>query len=421
MRIVFLSHYFPPEVNAPASRTFEHCRAWAAAGHDVTILTCVPNHPTGRIYPGYRNRLYQTEQRDGLRIVRLLTYATPNEGLFKRTLNHLVYMKMAILASIFIRKADVVVSTSPQFFNGLAGYFVKLIHRAPWILEIRDLWPESITAVGALKNRTIIAALEWLETFAYRKATRIVVVTDAFKRHIAGRNIPAEKIVPIKNGVDLDFFAPRAKDPAFADSLGLSGKFVVTYAGTIGMAHGLETLLQVARALEARPDIRLLVVGEGADKKRVLQIKDEMQLSNVVFLEQQPKDKMPAIWALSDACLVMLRPLPMFKNVLPSKMFEIMGMERPIVLSVEGESREVLDAANAGIGVTPGDADAIAAAILKLAQNPALASTFGRNGRAYVAQHFDRRELARRFENLMIDLTPRVPLPSAHPVQQSRP
>ncbi len=406
MRILFLSHYFPPEVNAPASRTYEHCRAWAESGHEVTVLTCFPNHPAGRIFDGYRNRLYQRDDRDGIGIVRLLTYATPNSGIVRRTLNHLVFMLVAIGASLFLRRHDVVVTTSPQFFNGLAGYLVKFIHRAPWVLEIRDLWPESITAVGAISNRTAIRFLEWLELFAYRKADRIVVVTDAFKRHIVGRGIAPAKVVPIKNGVDLQFYTPRAKDERLASEWGLSGKYVVTYAGTIGMAHGLETVLEVAEWLKDKPNIRLVVVGDGADKPRFTKLREERKLENVVVLDQQPKSMMPAIWALTDVGLVMLRPLPMFKSVLPSKMFEIMAMSRPIILSVDGESREVLEDAKAGIAVPPGDAKAIATSILELIDNPDRARAFGASGRDYVTVHHDRRQLAHRFESLLMDLVP---------------
>ncbi|MGD8885862.1 MAG: glycosyltransferase family 4 protein, partial [Gammaproteobacteria bacterium] len=181
MHIVFLSHYFPPEVNAPATRTYEHCKEWIRNGHQVTVVTCVPNHPRGKIYPGYKNRLYQVEEKDGIKVVRLWTYVTANEGFLKRTLNYISYKISAILATPFIGKADVVVSTSPQFFNGLAGYVVSRLKGAPWILEIRDLWPESILTVGAINNKHVIRFLEWLEMFAYRKADRIVPVTNAFK------------------------------------------------------------------------------------------------------------------------------------------------------------------------------------------------------------------------------------------------
>ena len=406
MRILFLSHYFPPEVNAPASRTYEHCRAWVESGHEVTVLTCFPNHPKGQIFEGYRNRLSQRDDRDGIAVIRLFTYATPNSGFFRRTLNHIVFMVIAIAASAFVRRHDVVVTTSPQFFNGLAGYLVKFIHRAPWVLEIRDLWPESITAVGALSNRTAIRFLGWLEEFAYRKADRIVVVTDAFKRHIVGRGIAPAKVIPVKNGVDLGFFSPRERDERLAETLGLSGKFVVTYAGTIGMAHGLETVLEVAEWLRDKPNIRLLVIGEGADKARFCKLREEGKFENVVVLDQQPKSMMPTIWTLTDVGLVMLRPLPMFKSVLPSKMFEIMAMSRPIILSVDGESREVLEDAKAGIAVHPGDAKAIATSILGLIDNSARARAYGVSGRNYVAIHHDRRQLAHRFESLLMDLVP---------------
>ena len=206
MRILFLSHYFPPEVNAPASRTFEHCREWVRQGHEVTVVTCAPNHPRGVVYDGYRNRLWQREERDGIRVVRLWTYLAANEGFAKRTLNYVSYMISALLAAPWLPRADVVVTSSPQFFNGLAGYFVSRLKRAPWALEIRDLWPESILSVGAIKNARIIGALEWLARFAYRKADVIVPVTDAFKRYMVERGVPAEKIHVIKNGVDLDFY-----------------------------------------------------------------------------------------------------------------------------------------------------------------------------------------------------------------------
>ena len=194
MRILFLSHYFPPEVNAPASRTYEHCKQWVKDGHEVTVVTCAPNHPRGKVYEGYRNKLFQRDEKDGIQVIRLWTYVTANEGFVKRTLNYVSYMVAAVFATPFLPKADVVISTSPQFFNGLAGYFVSRLKRIPWILEIRDLWPESILVVGAIKNKAIIRFLEFLEMFAYRKAERIVPVTDSFKRYMVRKGIAPEKI-----------------------------------------------------------------------------------------------------------------------------------------------------------------------------------------------------------------------------------
>jgi glycosyltransferase involved in cell wall biosynthesis len=397
MRILFLSHYFPPEVNAPASRTYEHCRQWVKDGHQVTVVTCVPNHPAGKVFPGYRNRLRQTETRDGILVVRLWTYVTPNEGFLRRSLNYAMFMFMAILAAPFLPRCDVVVTTSPQFFNGLAGYFVSKLKRAPWVLEIRDLWPESILAVGAIANRSVIRALEWLERFAYRKADKIVVVTEAFKAHIRDCGIPVEKIEVIKNGVDLTLFTARPKDRQVAAELGLQGKFVVSYVGTHGMAHGLETILDAAAKLKDHDDIRFLMVGDGAGRKSLVERRDRMALGNVVMLGQQDRARMPGIWAVSDACLVVLRRLPLFQTVIPSKIFEIMAMGRPLILAVEGESRDIVTRAEAGVCIPPEDPQALADAVLALARDPARSAALGRKGLAYVAQHHDRIALARYY------------------------
>jgi len=397
VRILFLSHYFPPEVNAPASRTFEHCREWVRQGHEVTVVTCAPNHPRGIVYEGYRNRLWQREERGGIRVVRLWTYLAANEGFAKRTLNYVSYMISAVLAAPWLPRADVVVTTSPQFFNGLAGYFVSRLKRAPWALEIRDLWPESILSVGAIKNARIIRALEWLERFAYRKADVIVPVTDAFKRYMVERGVPAEKIHVIKNGVDLDFYRGAEGPNPLAVELGLEGKFVAAYVGTHGMAHHLETVLEAAERLRPRRDVVFLMAGDGAERDRLLAKKEAMGLENVLMLAQQPKGRMPEIWALTGASLVLLKKSDTFKTVIPSKIFESMAMKRPIVLGVEGESRELVGSAGAGLFVEPENAAQLAEAVVRLADDPALCRRLGESGRAFVEQHFDRRVLAGRY------------------------
>jgi glycosyltransferase involved in cell wall biosynthesis len=397
VRILFLSHYFPPEVNAPASRTFEHCREWVRQGHEVTVVTCAPNHPRGVVYDGYRNRLWQREERDGIRVVRLWTYLAANEGFAKRTLNYVSYMISALLAAPWLPRADVVVTSSPQFFNGLAGYFVSRLKRAPWALEIRDLWPESILSVGAIKNARIIGALEWLARFAYRKADVIVPVTDAFKRYMVERGVPAEKIHVIKNGVDLDFYRGAEGPNPLAVELGLEGKFVAAYVGTHGMAHHLETVLEAAERLRPRKDMVFLMAGDGAERDRLLAKKEAMGLENVLMLAQQPKGRMPEIWALTGASLVLLKRSDTFKTVIPSKIFESMAMKRPIVLGVEGESRDLVGSADAGLFVEPENAAQLAEAVVRLADDPALCRRLGENGRAFVEQHFDRRVLAERY------------------------
>lgn len=401
MRILFLSHYFPPEVNAPASRTYEHCKQWVKDGHDVTVVTCAPNHPRGKVYEGYSNKLFQREVKDGIKVIRLWTYVTANEGFVKRTLNYVSYMVAVMFATPFLPKADVVVSTSPQFFNGLVGYFVSRVKRIPWVLEIRDLWPESILVVGAIKNKAIIKSLEYLEMFAYRKADRIVPVTDAFKRYMVGKGIAADKIDVVKNGVDLGFYQAVPEENPLARELGLEGKFVASYFGTHGMAHHLETVLEAAQELKAQRDLVFLLVGDGADKARLAAMREEMGLENVMMIGQQSKDKMPLLWGLSNVSLVLLKKSDLFKSVIPSKIFESMAMQKPIILGVEGESREIIEVADSGRCIEPESGKQLAEQVMALYENAALCAELGANGRKHVAEHFDRTVLARRYESLM--------------------
>jgi len=407
MKILFLSHYFPPEVNAPASRTYEHCKQWVTMGNDVTVVTCAPNHPRGKVYQGYRNHLFRREQRDGIEIVRLWTYVTANEGFVKRTLNYISYMVAAILAAPFLAKADVVLSTSPQFFNGLAGYFVSRLKRACWVLEIRDLWPESIVVVGAIRNKWVIRMLEYLEMFAYRNADAIVPVTEAFKRYMVGKGIPAAKIEVVKNGVDLDFYKVDKGINPVIQELGLSGKFVASYFGTHGMAHHLETVLEAAALLRERKDILFLLAGSGAERQRLLALRENAGLENVIMLDQQPKKRMPFLWQCSNVSMVLLKKSDLFKLVIPSKIFECMAMQIPVVLGVEGESREIIEAAQSGLCIEPQNADELARCVARLADKPELCKELGQNGRRYVAEHFDRQMLAARYERLMARLANR--------------
>ena len=313
MRIVFFSHYYPPEVNAPASRTSEHARVWARAGHDVVVVTCAPNHPGGRLYPGYANLPRQSETIDGVRVVRVWTYLAANEGFARRTLNYISYAASATLGMVGLDRPDVVVSTSPQFFCGLTGLVAKTIWRRPWVLEIRDLWPESIVTVGAMRKGLIVRLLERIEALAYRRADRIVSVTDSFVAHIAERGGTREKIAVIKNGANLELFTQAGDEEDCKRRYGLAGRFVAAYVGTHGMAHGLDTVLEAAKLLSDDPRIVLLLVGDGAERERLEQRKREMGLGNVIMLGQQPKDAMPGIWAATDVSMILLRRSDLFK------------------------------------------------------------------------------------------------------------
>jgi glycosyltransferase involved in cell wall biosynthesis len=401
MRILFFTHYYPPEVNAPASRTSEHCRIWAQAGHDVTVVTCAPNHPKGVLYQGVRNKLFQTDMDGKVKVVRVWTFLASNEGFTRRILNYVSYMISATLAVPRLPRPDIVVSTSPQFFCGLTGFAAKMLRRVPWVLEIRDIWPESIVAVGAMRKSMVIRALEWLEVFSYKRADKIVAVTDSFVSHIGERCQGTEKIHVIKNGVDLDLFQRATDGAAVKAKFGLDGRFVAAYAGTHGMAHGLNTILDAAALLKDDPRFAFLLVGDGAERSHLVERARSMALDNVHFAGQLPKSEMPAIWAVTDVSLILLRQSDTFTKVLPSKMFEAMAMECPIVLGVEGEAKALLEAAGAGIAITPESAKELAAAVTRLADDKALRERLGRQGAAHVREHYGRAKLAMRYLDLL--------------------
>ena len=382
----------------------------------MTVVTSAPNHPRGKVYPGYRNRLYQTERLDGVRVVRVWTLLAANEGFVRRILNYVSYLVSVIVVLPFLPRADVIVSTSPQFFCGLAGLFARLVKRAPWVLEIRDLWPESIVAVGAMRKGLVIRSLEWLEGFAYRQADAIVSVTRSFAPHIAERCGNPGKIAVLINGADLGAYT-RSDNGAFVRrTLGLEGKFVGAYVGTHGMAHGLSTILDAAELLKSDPRFAFLMVGDGADRERLQAERVARGLDNVVILGQRPKAEMPGLWSATDASLILLKRSDTFKKVLPSKMAEAMAMQCPIILGVEGEAREVLEDAKAGIAITPEDARQLAEAMLKLADGPALAESYGKAGREFAAMYFDRARVAARYLELLRDVAARRPIKGGVPI-----
>jgi len=406
MHILFISQYFPPEVNAPAARTSEHVRVWVQDRYRVTVLTAFPHHPTGIVRRGYRHRALMRERYEGAQVVRTFVYATANRGFLKRVLSYLSFMASACLLGPFcVRKPDVVVATSPQFFVAIAGWFLSKVKQVPFVFEVRDFWPASIVAVGALKEGFVLRVLEAVEMFLYRSAARVVVVTDAMKQALVQRGIAGEKVKVVKNGVDLSGPTWCVRDGNARRRLGLRGKFVVSYIGTHGMAHGLGSVLECAASLQALPKVHFLFVGEGAEKPGLLQLRDRMGLCNVTFLPQQPREMVPELLGASDLCLVPLRKAALFKTVIPSKIFEIMAASRPILLSVDGEARAVVEEAGAGVYVPPEDPEAMAEAIRELMSSPAKRDALGEAGRRYVAARMSREQLARLYETVLADVT----------------
>lgn len=398
MHILFLTDNFPPEVNAPASRTFEHCREWVRQGTQVTVITCAPNFPKGAVFEGYRNALWQSAVVDGIRVIRVWSYITANEGFVRRVLDYLSFMVTATIAALFVRKVDVVVGTSPQFFTACAAWAVGLLKRRPWVFELRDLWPESIKAVGAMEDSAAIRLLERIELFLYRKADRIVAVTRSFKEALIRRGVDGSKIDIVTNGIDLDNFKPMPKDPALTQELGLEGRFVAGYIGTHGMAHGLETLLETAAELQSRPDaddIRILFLGHGAEKASLVERSRQMGLNNVLFLDSVPKSEVARYWSLLDASIIHLRKTELFASVIPSKLFECMGMGIPVLHGVPGESANIVRSDDVGEVFESGNAKQLTASLLRLRTDAERRLRYRTNG-PIAGRKYNRTDLARQ-------------------------
>lgn len=349
MKILFLTDNFPPEVNAPATRTFEHCREWVKAGHDVTVITCFPNYPQGEVYPGYTNSLCKTEYMDGIKVVRVWSYMTANKGFIKRIIDFISFSVTSFFAGLF-RECDIIVATSPQFFTALSGRTLGFFKRKPWIMEVRDLWPDSIKAVGAMKESVVLKYFSKEEKWCYSSAKKIVVVTNSFKREIAKKGIPEDKIFVIKNGANTELFKPREKSQELLRKLGLEGKRVLGYVGTLGMAHKIDFLIDCVKGLD---DYALMILGNGAEKENIQQKIESEGIKNVVLLDSVSKNEVAEYIALQDAALVNLRKSSLFTTVIPSKIFETASMRIPIMLGVDGEAREMVEEFGAGLFYEP--------------------------------------------------------------------
>jgi glycosyltransferase involved in cell wall biosynthesis len=395
LKILYMSHYFPPEVNAPAVRVSELAQRWAECGADVTVLTCFPNHPSGIIPREYRGMWRCRERRGMINVIRTYVYAAANKGFLKRIFNYLSFMFSSVLFGAWmVKKPDILIATSPQFFVAVAGYLVSRIRRCKFVFEVRDLWPEEIVAVGAIRNKFVIKALEALEMFLYRRADLIVAVAQGTIDVLKERGIPESKLALVPNGVDIDFFQSASNGRRVREQLNLDGKFVVGYIGTHGMAHKLETVLQAAHQLREHDGIRFLFVGDGAEKAKLVKLADDMKLSNVLFHDQIAREAIPDYYAACDLCLAPLRKAELFTKNIPSKIYEIMAAGRPVIISTEGESRRIVEMSGAGLGACPEDSDDLANQIIALRDNEGLRLAMGRNGLAFVLANSSRTRLA---------------------------
>lgn len=410
MKILYISQYFPPEMGAPAARAAELSRHWARDGHEVKVLTGFPNHPTGVVPAEYRakfHRLVSREMIDGVSVIRTWLFPFPNRRAYERVMNYSSFCASSASTGMFLSRHDVVIATSPQLLVGLSGWWLARCKQVPFVFEVRDLWPESLAAVGMGNGDSLFhRSLARVAGFLYRNSQHIVVVSPPFKDHLITHwNVPREKISVVENGVEANLFSPQKSDSKLRRKLGIDDKFVVCYIGTLGMAHGLETVLGAASRLQhIAPEAVFLFIGEGAEKSRMVSLARERQLNNIRFIDQQPREQIPAYVCASDACLVTLKKSEVFKTVIPTKMLEFMSCARPVVLGVDGQARKILEDARAGIFVEPENSEQIANAITQLSSSAELRERLGHNGRRHIIQHFSRGETARAYIGILEEL-----------------
>jgi|SRR5580704_4667626 colanic acid biosynthesis glycosyl transferase WcaI len=414
MKILYVSQYFPPEMGAPSARASELSRHWARAGHEVTVLTGFPNHPTGVVPLEYRDRfrrLVAHEQIEGVNVVRTWLLPFPNRKAHERMLNYSSFCASAAITGLFLSRPDVVIATSPQLLVALSGWWLARWKRVPFVFEVRDLWPESLAAVGVGNgNSMLYRVLAKLAGFLYLRSDRVVVVTPAFEDYLVEHwRVPRGKISVIENGVETQLFAPDASiaeaGAVLRRELGVEEKYVVSYIGTMGMAHGLETIVAAAAHLrDTHPEIIFLMIGEGAEKERIVALARQRGLHNLRFVDQQPREKIPAHICASDVCLVLLKKTSLFKTVLPTKMLEFMSCGRPVILGVDGQARAILEEARGGLVIEPENSGALVNAIRYLAANREMARELGQNGREYIVRRFSRRQTAEKYIRVLEQL-----------------
>ncbi len=408
--ILFFSPYYPPEVGAAQTRISETATRLVKRGHQVTVLTKLPSYPLGKVPPEYRGRARRREILDGVSVVRVWSYISPNKGFYRRILSQLSFGCLApFLGARAIGRPDVILVESPPLFDAIGGRILSRMKRCPYVFIVADIWPESAVQLGVLRNRLLIRLAEWLEWSTYRRARAVWSVTASIRQTLLQRGLPEKQVFLLPNGVDTEKFQPSSQEQARAQ-LGWGPGFTLLYAGTIGLAQGLSMVLDAAELLRDHADIRLVLVGEGAAKDELVAEAQRRQLPNITFLNSQPHDRMPLMLAAADACLVSLRKLPLFEGALPSKLYEAMACARPIVLAVDGEARQLIaQQAGAALYVEPESASALAQAVLQLRDQPELARQLGQRGREFVTSHFDRNQLVASLEQRLLSLMEQRP------------
>lgn len=404
MRILYLTQYFPPEAGATQTRAYEMARNLVRLGHQVTVIAEIPNHPSGIIPPEYRGKWIERSDLEGINVIRVWVKTSPVKSFRQRILFYLSFMLASALAGLFLVRGrfDFVFATSPPLFVGASGLLISRAKRIPFVFEVRDLWPESAVVLGELSRPTAIQWATRLEEACYRHAQKIIVVSQGIRTRLIQRGLQPEKLEMIPNGANTELFqfSPVSRVRIRAQ-LKLEDKFIAVYAGIHGIAQGLETVVQAANMLREYPDVHILFIGEGPKKQELVNQVREIGLANVTLLPEQPRDRIPDYLSAADIALVPLRNLEIFHSALPSKMFDAWACQLPVLLSVSGEARELLEDCTGGLFIPPEDPIALRDGILACKSNPNMIKSWGENGRKFTEAHYSRRALADKLAEVL--------------------
>jgi len=403
VRVLILSQYYPPE---PIPKPHELARGLAERGHEVVVITGFPNYPAGKLYPDTRLRLWKWEILDGIRILRLPLYPDHSRSVVRRALNYGSFaVAAALLGSVLGGPVEVIFAEHPPLTIGLAAWVIGRLRRVPFLYAVNDLWPESVEATGMVRSRRVLDNLGRLERFVYRRAAAIAVISPGFKANLAGKGVPPEKVHVIPHWADESLYRPVPPDPRLAENLGMGGCFNVVFAGQLGLAQGLDVVLDAADEVSDLPDVQFVLVGDGTDADRLRQAAGQRGLKNVRFLGRQPAERMPHIFAVSDVLLAHLRDEPLFRITIPSKTIAYMACGRPVLMAVEGDAADLIRAAAAGVTCRAGSGKELAGAVRRLRAMPrTVLEDMGRAGRAAFLASYSRSVLLDRYEAILSEL-----------------
>jgi colanic acid biosynthesis glycosyl transferase WcaI len=404
LSVLFLTPYYPPEVGAPQARIYELALRLQQKGHQVSVLTTFPNYPSGVVPKEWRGQLFWKGEDHGIKVYRTWSYATPNKGFYKRILGQLSFVVSSCLAGLFLPRVDAIIVESPPLFDGFAGVFLSTFKRAPYILNVADLWLDAAVQMGMLRNPRLIRLARQVESYFYRRSAIVFAVTSGVRRDIVDSGILEQKVILFRNAVDTEFFTPLPPQPDVRRELGAKdGDLLVMYAGTLGMAQQVDAIVDAAALFhqDGNSAVQFVFLGDGSEKDNLSRKAQDLGLNNVRFLGVHPKSRMPALLGAADCVLVSVRDLKVLESALPTKMFEAMACCKPVVLAARGEAAEALAEARAGVSAQPGDPVSIHDAILRLQQQPEQRREMGQNGRLYVLAHFSRDQRAGQLSQIL--------------------